>query len=187
MIVFVLVLASVLTAALTAVEALTRPRIARNEQRKLRRNVLAALGVEASPASLDEVFARRVNVAEVNGRTFYVSADGTVAFAIEGAGLWGPIRGILAVDPEGATVKGLAVVHQEETPGLGSRIAEAAYLAGFRSKRLLPRLTITEAGKAKGDNEVDGITGATLSCQAFARILNSEAAACLPLAREVRP
>jgi Na+-transporting NADH:ubiquinone oxidoreductase subunit C len=186
MIAFVLILASILTGALTAVEALTKPIIARNEERKIKRNVLAALDVPFDEASIERTFGDTVTVTEKNGRRFYRTADKTVAFAIEGSGLWGPIRGILAVRPDGETVKGITIVHQEETPGLGSRIAEASYLDKFRSKRLLPRLTITEEGKASGASQVDGITGATLSCQAFARILNSEVSACLPVVREVQ-
>jgi len=186
MIAFLLILSSILAAALTAVEAVTKPRITRNEELKIKRNVLAALGVACDEAARESTFDATVRVVEKGGRKFYVTADKTVAFSIQGAGLWGPIQGILAVAPDGAAVKGITIVHQEETPGLGSRIAEAAYLAGFQGKRLLPRIVITAEGAAATDTEVDGITGATLSCQAFGRILNSEAAACLPMVKEVQ-
>ena len=186
MIAFVLILASILTGALLAVEALTKPIITRNEALKIKRSVLAALDVACDEGSLESTFEETVRQVEQDGRTFFVTREKVVAFPIVGSGLWGPIRGVLAVEPDGATIKGITIVHQEETPGLGSRIAEDAYLEGFRAKRLLPRITITEEGKASGENEVDGITGATLSCQAFARILNSEAAASLPGVREVQ-
>ena len=186
MIVFVLILASILTGALTAVEAWTKPIITRNEALKIKRNVLAALGLAGPEDALESTFAGAVHVVEKGSRTFYVTQDKTVAFAIDGPGLWGPIRGILAVEPDGVTVKGITIVHQEETPGLGSRMAEPAYLDKFQAKRLEPSLRITEAGKASGDNQVDGITGATLSCEAFARLLNSEASACLPGVKEIQ-
>ena len=186
MIAFVLLLASILTGALTAVESLTKPIIERNEALKIKRNVLAALEIPCEEDAMEAAFADKVTVVEKNNRTFYVTEDKTVAFPINGSGLWGPIRGVLAVEPDGVTVKGITIVHQEETPGLGSRIGEQVYLDKFRAKRLEPGITITEEGKASGDNEVDGITGATLSCQAFARILNSEASACLPGVREIQ-
>jgi len=186
MIAFVLILASILTGALTSVEAWTKPIIARNEALKIKRNVMAALELDYEDAALEKTFADTVSVVEKEGRTFYVTDDKTVAFPINGSGLWGPISGVLAVEPDGVTVKGITIVHQEETPGLGSRIAEQAYLDKFRAKRLHQGIRITEEGKASGDNEVDGITGATLSCQAFARILNSEASANLPGVKEIQ-
>lgn len=186
MIAFVLILASILTGALTAVEAWTKPIIARNEALKIKRNVLAALDIAYTDDALETTFAAEISIVEKGGRTFYVTGNKTVAFPINGAGLWGPIRGVLAVEPDGETVKAITIVHQEETPGLGARIAEQAYLDKFRAKRLSPGIAIAEEGKASGDNEVDGITGATLSCQAFARIVNGEASACMPGVREIQ-
>ena len=53
MIAFVLIMASILTGALTAVETLTKPRITRNEELKTKRNVLAALDVPCEEATLE--------------------------------------------------------------------------------------------------------------------------------------
>ena len=180
MIAFVLILASVLTGALLAVEGLTKPIITRNEELKIKRSVMEALGVPYAEGTLETSFETSIRPVTQDGRTFYLTADGAVAFAIVGSGLWGPIRGVLAVEPDGATVKGITIVHQEETPGLGSRIADEDYLHALRAKRLLPELAIAAQGQAAGENEIDGITGATLSCQAFVRMLNSEAAVYLP-------
>ncbi len=51
-------------------------------------------------------------------------------------------------------------------------------------KKIFPELRITRAGKAKGENEVDGLTGATLSCNAFEEILNSESRKYLAAIKE---
>ena len=67
-----------------------------------------------------------------------------------------------------------SIIRQEETPGLGGRIAESDFLGRFETKEVFPRLIIQSPGKASGNNEIDGITGATLSCKAFEEILNSE-------------
>ena len=186
MIAFVLILATILTGALIAVEGLTKPIITRNEAIKIKRSVLAALDVDYEEGALESTFDAHVTSVDKGSRTFFVTREKAVAFSFLGAGLWGPIRGVLAVEPDGETVKGITIVHQEETPGLGSRIAEEPYLKAFRAKRLVPRLTITDEGKASGDSEIDGITGATLSCQAFVRILNEESAACLAGVKEIQ-
>ena len=181
MIGFVLILASVLTGALSAVSAWTAPIIERNEKLKAKRSVLDALGIVHAGGDAEEVFDRNVATQERDGQLFYVSQDKDVAFKIEGNGLWGPIIGVIAVRSDLKTIKGITIIHQEETPGLGGRIGEQAYLASFRAKEIVPAITITAPGKAGKINEVDGITGATLSCKAFETILNSASGKYLPL------
>ena len=44
----------------------------------------------------------------------------------------------------------------------------------FEEARGIKDDLIIKKAKATGDNEVDGITGATLSCKAFELLLNSE-------------
>ena len=85
--------------------------------------------------------------------------------------------------PDFQTIKGITIVHQEETPGLGGRIAEKEILDRFKGKKILPQLIIQRPGKAKEQNEVDGITGATLTGKAFEKVLNSEVKKYLPLLR----
>ena len=57
---------------------------------------------------------------------------------------------------------------------MGGRIAEAEFLDKFKDKEVFPKLIIQSPGKAETVNDIDGITGATLSCKAFEEILNSE-------------
>ena len=108
------------------------------------------------------------------GTTFYISKSKDVAFEYKGSGLWGPIYGVLALKSDLKKIKGITIVHQEETPGLGGRISEEEYLKKFIGKIFSPVLVITKPDTAKGDHEVDGITGATLSCSKFGEILNNE-------------
>ncbi len=56
--------------------------------------------------------------------------------------------------------------------------------ACIQGPRFEPELVVVSPGKAAKINEVDGITGATLSCKAFEKILNSESKRCLPLLGE---
>jgi Na+-transporting NADH:ubiquinone oxidoreductase subunit C len=177
MIVFILVLGSILTTALVAINAYTTPIIEKNEEITLKTSVLKALGItyeEENVADIEETFEGQVEKREKQGVTYYVSTEGDYAFPFEGSGLWGPIRGILALEPDLETINKITIIHQEETPGLGSRIADEEYLEKLEAKEFAPRLELTGEGKAEDVNEVDGITGATLSCDAFIKILNSE-------------
>lgn len=181
MILFVMVLGSVLTAALVGVDRWTAPRIEENARRKVYRGVLNALEIAFEEDQEDSTFAQNVTVRELEQKKFYTSKDGTVAFEVLGSGLWGPIYGVVALEADLKTVSGLTVISQEETPGLGGRIGEKEYLATFKGKEILPAIQIVGAGKAKARNEVDGITGATLSCKAFETVLNTGASRCIAI------
>jgi len=112
----------------------------------------------------------------IRKKKFYVSQqDGNIAFQIAGSGLWGPIEGILALSPDLETIKGIAIIHQEETPGLGGRIVERDFLDKFAGKKIVPEIRLTKPDKASAENEVDGITGATATCEKFETIINSQA------------
>lgn len=184
MIVFVLVLGSVLTTALVSVNALTKPLVEKNRERKLHKSVLDAFGIEFTKDRIDQVFEANVETRTRDDKDFYVTRNGEVAFVISGSGVWGPIEGAFAVMPDLKTIKGITIIHQKETPGLGGRIAEAEFLDRFKNKKILPELLILPPGKASGENQVDGITGATLSCKAFEEILNTEAKKYLALYEE---
>ena len=181
MIVFVLVLGSILTAILLTVDHYTTPIIEANERIAVRSNVLEALGISANDAEVDSVFDRAVDVSEPGGTTLFTAADGTRAIAYEGAGLWGSISGILSVNPDGQTLRGVTIIHQEETPGLGGRISEEAYLAGFAGRPLETPMVVTSPGKASLPQEIDAITGATLTSNAFVSILNDHIIAAIPI------
>jgi len=88
------------------------------------------------------------------------------AFPIGGKGFWGPIAGLLSVEPDGETIRTVAWTRHTETPGLGARIEEDAYREKFRGRLASDpadhRLTVVPEG-AMGDDphKIDQITGAT--------------------------
>jgi Na+-transporting NADH:ubiquinone oxidoreductase subunit C len=186
MIVFVLVLGSVLTVALVSVDAFTEPYIKANTRKKLQKSVLKAAGIDYEGKDPNTVFTAKItaiafpgemqdeDATEEEKKKFYRTAAGEYLFEYRGYGLQDEIYGVIAFKPDLATIKGVTIVSQKETPGLGGRIGEQQFLDRFMDRKIFPELRITKAGKAKGENEVDGLTGATLSCNAFEEILNSE-------------
>ena len=172
MIVFILVLGSILTAALVAVASYTTPIIQRNEALETRKSMLEALEIPFGEDDVEEVFAGNVQEKKADGIPYYAARSGDIAFAYAGPGLWGPIEGIIAVGPGFETLTGITIIRQEETPGLGSRIGEPAYLDQFKARRFADGLRLVAPGRSQADNEIDSITGATLSANAFIEILN---------------
>nr|MCU0983016.1 FMN-binding protein [Pirellulaceae bacterium] len=91
-----------------------------------------------------------------------------IAMDVAGPGLWGPIRGFVSLEPDWNTIRGVTFHDHNETPGLGAEISQASFLDQFRGKRLLtddgaPGLSVVSSG-AEGAFQVDGISGATITC-----------------------
>ena len=117
---------------------------------------------------------RRPNYAQV-----YILRDGEdVSLAIlpiAGAGYQGPIQGMLAIHGDMNTIAGLAITEEVETPGLGGRIEEPAWLAQFPGTKIRDpsgqlRFAV-QRGPGTNEYEVDGITGATRTSNAMTRII----------------
>lgn len=183
MIIFVLIIGSILTTALVAVDFYTAPRIGKNKVFNAKKSILAALDIPYTESNIAVEYRNNVMDKEIKGKMFYFSQDGSIAFRIAGSGLWGPISGILALSPDLKSIRGITIIHQEETPGLGDQIGARKYLSKFRGKNILPQIVIGRArgndgvdGTTRasiGNNTVDGISGATMSSKAFEKIINN--------------
>lgn len=184
MIVFVLVLGSILTAALVAVNHVTTPVIEKNEEIATKSSILKALNIPFNQGEVEQIFADNVDEKQKDGITYYVAKDNNIAFPYSGSGLWGPIEGIIAVQPDFERLQGITIIRQEETPGLGSRIGEAPYLAQFEGKRFSDGLKLVQPGRSIRDNQIDSITGATMTSNAFIAILNDNLQEVMPAVKQ---
>ncbi len=174
MFVFIIVLGSILTTTLVAVDTYTKPLIEKNQELKRKASILHAFEIPYyKKEMIDQVFLENIRGRGSEEKKYYLSKDGRIAFLFIGAGLWGPVEGVLAMDKDMKFIKRVEIMHQEETPGLGSRIAERAFLTQFSNKAFTPQLILVAEGRSQANNEIDGITGATMSSKAFIEILNA--------------
>ncbi|MEJ2057971.1 MAG: FMN-binding protein [Desulfofustis sp.] len=172
MIGFVLVFGIFWATALVAVDTITGPKIEKYLLEKKRKKVLEALVIPYEADTVEDVFTSNVTSEEISGKTIYRAEDGSIAFEFSGPGSQGPMSGIIALSPDKEALKGLAIILQSETPGLGSRVLAVDNLKKFRDKKVVPQLLVVAAGSASADNEVDAITGATLTSNALQKIIN---------------
>ena len=102
--------------------------------------------------------------------------DGTpVGYAISGAepGFQDIIELIFGYDPRTKTVLGMKVLTSKETPGLGDKIEKDPSFAGAFVGAETP-LEGVKTGRATGAaNEIDMITGATISSRTVIGIINN--------------
>jgi electron transport complex protein RnfG len=70
-------------------------------------------------------------------------------------------------------VVGMAILESRETPGLGDKIyKDAAFVANFDDLAVAPEIVAVKKGTKSKPNEIDAITGATISSKAVVRIIN---------------
>jgi len=95
---------------------------------------------------------------------------------------------ILGFDPAKGTLTGMKVLESKETPGLGDKIfKDKAFVDQFFSGPELPLVPV-KAGSGKGQpNEIDTITGATISSKTVTRIINDAVAEWMPLVEQGIP
>jgi Na+-translocating ferredoxin:NAD+ oxidoreductase RnfG subunit len=182
---FIVVLGVVSVALLLAAQSYSAPAVRRFREMRLETNVLTAAGISWTQADFGSVFERRVKQVSGGGESWFV-ADSLVIYEFTGRGLWGLIEGIVTLDSALTHIVSVRVLAQEETPGLGDRIKEASYLATYQGKTALEPLGLAIRHKAEGENEVDAISGATLSSQALVKTI-SDAVARLRAATYAEP
>lgn len=201
-------------AALSLVDQLTAAKIEANRQAAMCREIMRALGYAlGDDATSEEIIARfeaavaaREYEREAGGPALVVwegreetnvPGGGAVgrgrvigyAFKVGGVGFWGPIEGILALEPDLETVRGIGFYKDEETPGLGHEINADWFRNAFKGRKLRNAegavgFEFTERGKEpKARNEVDAITGATETTRSVKAFLTRSIEAFLEAAR----
>lgn len=103
----------------------------------------------------------------------YTAEDGKKHYIVpmHGVGLWGPIWGYMAIEPDFNTVYGAYFDHKGETPGLGAEIAEKAFQQQFEGKTIMEDDKFVSVYVTKKtdkipygpEHRVDGISGGTIT------------------------
>ena len=171
--ILVVTLISVAAAAMVAgVYRMTEGRIIENMRQDRLRGIEQALQSGGSVGTDPDENARIIDLGAERGNrkvTLYRSDDtlgehlGTAAEAASDRGYGGRIRVMVGIDPDG-TVRGVTVLEQAETPGLGARIREPEFLDQFIGKSL----DSFDFKVEKDGRNVHAITAATISSRAVA-------------------
>jgi electron transport complex protein RnfG len=102
--------------------------------------------------------------------------DAPIGFAIIGAepGFQDIIAIMMGYDPVNQAIIGYEVLESKETPGLGDKIfKDGAFRKNFVSLLTEPEILFAKKGEKTRENEVEAITGATISSKAIIRLLNN--------------
>lgn len=181
---FMFAVTFVFISVLSLIHVLTRDTIRLNESLVVKRAVLYVAGLEVpqSGTEADTLYQDRVReVKDGQGNVLYYEIlDGSresiqsYVLPVLGAGLWGEIGSVVGVEKDLKTLTGIEFIKQNETPGLGGRIAESWFKEQFRGKRW--PLEVVPEGEPAGDQEFQAITGATNTTNGVKGILNDRLA-----------
>jgi Na+-transporting NADH:ubiquinone oxidoreductase subunit C len=177
---FAAILAACCSFALVLASHYTEPHRRQNEEADRVRNLLFVLEVplpqDANAETLTRISKTSLREGTLGGEPIFeyfpdMPPTGTpdaVAIPFSGPGVWGQIHGILALESDLVTIRGVRFYKHEETPGLGGEIGTAWFQEQFAGKKLVSASGTAEfrvAGRAEtnAQNTVDGITGATMT------------------------
>lgn len=106
-------------------------------------------------------------IANVDNSKYYI-------IPLRGNGLWNAIWGYIALKEDINTIEGISFGHQQETAGLGAEITEDWFINSFNDEKILNSngefvgIYVSKSNNDpdnidKNDNEVDAISGATVT------------------------
>lgn len=147
-VVFLAVIVIVSVVLLMAVNSMTSP-IIKNTQLEEIKNTLRSIFPEMSKYELED-------------EVYIIYEDGEkagYAFMASGSGYGGNIDILVGLD-SGFGIKGISILSQTETPGLGSRITESLFTDQFKG------LSVSDIALKSEGGKIDAITGATISSRA---------------------
>ncbi len=116
-----------------------------------------------------------IYMAEVNQTTKWI-------IPLYGKGLWGAIWGYIALNDDRNTINGVYFSHAGETPGLGANIVTPAFRKTFEGKQIIKEgkfasIAIMKVGQtAEGQDQVDAISGGTITSKGVETMLRSSIA-----------
>ncbi|MBR4994516.1 MAG: FMN-binding protein [Alistipes sp.] len=200
----------VVVAVLLAVTSLSlQERQGENILNEKRQQIVKALGENPAAVSYSDVVAESVMLDKsgnkIEGKTdadifaalgdltasfeagefpIFKAANGCVVIPVYGAGLWGPVWGYVALEPDMNTVKGIVMDHSGETPGLGAEITTSKVQSSFVGKTIFEGENFVSVSMRKGgatnNHEVDAISGGTKTCDGVNAMIKSGIEGYLP-------
>ena len=153
-------------ASLVGVYQYAQPRIEENKKAEIRRAIFEVLPEAKDYSTITK-----------EDRLIYQGLDSSgnlvgYVFIGEGAGYQGVIEIMIGMDPGLNQTRGIQILESVETPGLGAKITSESFGEQFKTLMVLPLIKLIKEKKVEEDNQLQAITGATISSQAVVDILN---------------
>ena len=152
----IIVLSSVVLLSIT--NSLTKDKILAQEE-------------EATLTQLNNMFSEMTNYT-LDGDIYFITAGDNIigyAFKATGNGYGGSISILIGLETDKTTVKGISIISNAETAGLGSRITLPSFTDRFIGKN------INDVKLTQDGGQIDGISGSTISSRAVVETVRNTA------------
>jgi len=175
----VILLALLYGAALAGVQTTLGPIIAENKRQETYRQIPKLIGMP--PISDDDHKRLKIEEREFTGAdgkpqiaylAFFDDEPQGWVLPAGGQGFADRIELLIGLDATVSTVKGLYVLDQKETPGLGNFIRDEDFRSQFVDKSAAENVVVVKTDPAPGSNQIAALSGATISSQSVATIVN---------------
>jgi electron transport complex protein RnfG len=154
-IVFLTLVVFLSVVSLTLMDAMTREKILAAQQAEIQ-EMLSALFPSLETFQYDE-----------DSGQYTILKNSTAigqAQMLQAGGYGGAIDILVGIEPDGK-LRGIRIISQQETPGLGAKIIESAFLDQFVG------VAVNELDLSRDGGSIDAITGATISSRAVVQAL----------------
>jgi len=141
------------------------PIIEKNRAAALRQAILAVLPGAERFETIDE---KDKIYRGLNGNSETVG----YAFAGEDGGYQGIIKMMIGISPDMQTLTGIIILENLETPGLGAKITSDEFRSQFKNLSVQEPVEYILNKPPEKPNQIQAITGATISSRAVVNILN---------------
>jgi len=167
MILVLVIVSSLSGAGLVLVYSYAQPQIIANQNQTLEGAIFKVVPT-----------ARTYRLIKKDGEEIYVAEGGSgriagYAILARGNGYQGEIVIIAGLDAALEKILDIEILESVETPGLGDMIKSDDFKNQFKNLAVLPQINLTKKKTAR-PNEIQAITGATISSTAVVEILNGK-------------
>ena len=170
-VIYMFVITAFFSAVLIGFSRFTRQRVESNVQINFEKAVLEAFPeIEfETNQQIHAIFTDHFGWNESVGAYIYRKEGQLEGYAIPfaGQGFWDDIEGVIGIDSDKRTIRGLAFYAQKETPGLGARIGKTLE-DGPEPVGIVP------SAQTLDENEVHAITGATQTSIRLETLMNQD-------------
>ena len=156
---------------LSGVHGVADPMIKANKERELKEAIFVVLPGAKDFKVLEKTVGQEKLIVYKG-----IDENGTpvgVAFKADGGGFQGNIGLMVGLETSYLKLRAIEVLEQLETPGLGDRIREEAFKDQFKGLEVKPRVEYIKYRKPEKPNQIQAITGATISSEAVVKNINN--------------
>ena len=177
----VIVLGLIFGATLAGVQKKLSPMIQQNQVDEINNQIPTLVpGADASKTEMDDALSTRM------GSPVRRAFDGEgrqIGWVLRaaGPGYADTIEVLIGLDMKASKITGVYVLSQKETPGLGNKIVAKSWNKQYDGKTTTPPMTVVKYGVTPQGQQIEAISGATISPTCMTNIINLAIEQFMPL------